>query len=771
MNLKLEPRLSCSVAPFAAAFEGSHPVAHAYAEDAAGESPLLTLNILDAQWEADLRILPLEDGVYDIRLAFRLVRGRVEGGAVGFTLRFPEWSASHYVSMPAAAYNGNRFEARKLPYAPMLSDPADLRTDVPTLITDVPRLSIEDGPSRIQLLTRDLSTPAVGFYDPGQGKGFWLLTDQGTPWGDSGIEVEESGDRRHASITVTAPGVRHDTRYTICSTSAPSDDRGACYAEGDLVVMRARLHAFECPNVQRLFDRFMDIRQDLSGEALPRPLLPFSSAWAIQENKYNQQNWVESFGYYSVGMRENMHQDWQIGWVGGMMATFPLLFQGSDVSRSRARRSFDFLFGGGQDRSGFFHGCGHEGRWYGDNFHDPHLRWHLIRKSADALYFLLKQFMLMKRQDPTCRLPEHWEEGTRRCADAFVRLWDRYGQFGQFVDSETGEIIVGGSASAAIAPAGLALAAVFFGQPEYGRVARASAEDYYVRFVRQGYTTGGPGEILQNPDSESAFGLLESFVVLYETTGAGRWIAMASDQANQCATWCVSYDFAFPPESTFGKLDMRTAGSVYANVQNKHSSPGICTLSGDSLFKLYRATGKTAYLELIREIAHGIPQYLSRADRPIPGLRRMPGGGPDDTELVPMPAGWMNERVEMSDWWEPTGEIFYGSCWCEVSAMLTYIEVPGLYVQPDTGLVCAIDHVTVEGIRRSGGEDGLIADIRNPTPFEAVVKVLSEPSVRLSVPLGQNALWGCPEIRLLPGELRRFFFPDEGGTVLDDGLV
>jgi len=68
-------------------------------------------------------------------------------------------------------------------------------------------------------------------------------------------------------------------------------------------------------------------------------------------------------------------------------------------------------------------------------------------------------------------------------------------------------------------------------------------------------------------------------------------------------------------------------------------------------------------------MAHNLPQYLSRNDRPISG----------------MPAGWMSERVEMSDWLEPIGEIFYGSCWCEVSNMLVYMEIPGLYVQIDAG--------------------------------------------------------------------------------------
>jgi len=58
--------------------------------------------------------------------------------------------------------------------------------------------------------------------------------------------------------------------------------------------------------------------------------------------------------------------------------------------------------------------------------------------------------MLLHKQDPAWHLPKHWESGTRSCADAFVHLWDGYGQFGQFVDTQSGEIIVGGSASAGL---------------------------------------------------------------------------------------------------------------------------------------------------------------------------------------------------------------------------------------------------------------------------------------------------------------------------------
>ena len=690
----------------------------------------------------------------DLLVRFRAHEGEADGIGVSAALTFAGWSTENYVVMPAAAYGGNRFISCCLPYPPLVLDP-DLRgVDAPTMITDVPRLNVAAGPSRVQLLAGDLTTPAVGFYAPRGQQGFWLLTEQGTHLGDSGIEIAENEERTEAAIRIGAPGMREETRYTICDMQRPCDDRGTHFSAGDEVCLRLRVYAFACPDIPALFARFAAIREDLSGEPKLRHGLPFAAAWAIEEEKYNRQNWAEHPGYYTVGIGDSRYADWQVGWVGGGMVTHPLLFAGDAISRARAWRNLDFMFSLAQAPSGLFYGIGQrtaEGmRWFGDGFDRPGTeRWHLIRKSADALYFLIKQFMLLEKQEPGRRLTAGWLSGARRCADAFVRLWDRYGQFGQFVDVESGELLVGNSTSGSTAPAGLALAGQYFAAPDYLRVARAAAAAYYDRFVRQGYTTGGPGEICQCPDSESAFGLLESYVVLYEVMGERNWLDCARDMAHQAATWCMSYDFAFPAGSLFGRLGMRAAGSVWANVQNKHSAPGICTLSGDSLFKLFRATGDPFYLKLLRTTAHNITQYLSRAGRRVGA----------------MPPGWMTERVNTSDWLEGVGEIFEGSCWCEVSCMLTYVEVPGLYVQPDTGLVCAIDHVNAAV--EETYPDRLVVRVTNPTAFPAAVRTLVENSAATARPLGQNALWGCPQVRLAPGETARVEFLRETSTLSD----
>ncbi len=89
-------------------------------------------------------------------------------------------------------------------------------------------------------------------------------------------------------------------------------------------------------------------------------------------------------------------------------------------------------------------------------------------------------------------------------------------------------------------------------------------------------------------------------------------------------------------------MDKETTGVVWANTQNKHGAPGICTHSGMALLRLYRATRNVKYLKRLQDITKAIPQYLSTKENPIFGLN----------------LGWISERVSTTDWLEGIGELF-----------------------------------------------------------------------------------------------------------------
>ena len=169
----------------------------------------------------------------------------------------------------------------------------------------------------------------------------------------------------------------------------------------------------------------------------------------------------------------------------------------------------------------------------------------------------------------------------------------------------------------------------------------------------------------------------------------------------------------------------------------------ICTWSGDSLLKYYRATADRRALELITDIAHGLTQYISREDHPIGNL----------------PPGGICERVNLSDWEgrRNIGGNIFGSCsWVETAALLTVAQMPGLYVQPDTGVFAAFDNIRAEQISHADGV--LTLRLTNPTRFPAAVKCLVESSRAAGKPVGDLSRLATRAIFLAPGAVTEMTF-------------
>ncbi|MCD8166399.1 MAG: hypothetical protein LUE93_09935 [Bacteroides sp.] len=671
------------------------------------------------------------------------MEGEINQAAVSVKLDIDRWSAENYVLLPAVAYNGNKFEWRRLRYSPKLYEVQDIGPDRPTIVSDILRLDHADGFSRIQDRSGAFATPALAFQSGETNRGLILLTNYGNSLGDYGLSVQESRSREKATLAITSPVVREQYLYMNCDSRVPSWDKGKDFKAGDTVSIRFRVYGFSAPTIETLYDRFMVVRKEMSeAPAGGRNTLSYSWCQQLQEEKFNEQNFVEEHGYYAVGMRENFLQDWQIGWTGGMISTYPLLFMGSEQTVKNVLHNFDWLFPAGISPSGLFWDSGEKGTiWLGGDIRKPHTgNWHLIRKSGDGVYYIIKQFMLMEKMGIPVK--KQWKEGTRKVCDTLVKIWDKNHQFGQFIDALNGEIVVGGSASGGIIPAALVLAAEYFQQEDYLRVARESGEYYYQTFTKQGMTTGGPGDALQNPDSESSYALVESYMLLHEATRASEWLAYASQAAKQFASWVVTDNYPFPENSLFGEAGIKSKGAVYANTQNKHGAPAICTASGIALLRLYRSTGDLSYLELLYDIAHNMPQYLPCPENPIGETNK----------------AWVCERVNMTDWegLDRIGEIVGLSTWAETGLMLTTVELPGVYIQPDRGMVTAFDNMEAEVVESNNKVCKV--RIKNPTSLPAKVKVLVEYEQDLKLPLGENRLFDCPEVELKPQQSRIFSY-------------
>jgi len=560
------------------------------------------------------------------------------------SVSFPEWEEDAYVFLPACAYNGNRMKRRKTTYPPEYT-PDECGVNPVPVITEVPALN-PDGSGRIEVTAGDLSVPCFGVLFKQKKIAFFVFTEQACKGKNIGFSVESG------RVTVQFPVIRSKC-YRICRTDEPSNDSGFYTEKGETITSKVLIKEFACRNVPEFFELFFQNRRCLLSDAPART--EYSQAlWNTMETHMNRDNF--SGEYYA-----EMSKMWQCGWVGGGMSSLPLLKHGDDISKERAIQTLDFMTSK-VSPMGFFYSTIINGEIRGDGCGSPHMRNStLTRKNGDALYFLFKHFEVITPKDA-------WVSAAKGCADAFVRLYARYQDFGQFVNVQTGEMIFGGTTSGASAIGALVMAWRFFGDERYLSVAEDAGEKYYTNFVAQGLTYGGPGEALSAPDSESNYAMVESMVLLYEATKEEKWLRYAKDSLHLLSSWVMPYAYKFPEGCEFARLGINTVGSVFANVQNKHSAPGLCTASGDAIYKLYKYTGNKDYLALLRDIVSFMPQCVSTEERPIFSWDQPP------KKLLP---GCICERVNTSDWEGPEyiGGVFDVSCWCETAVLLTFMEL------------------------------------------------------------------------------------------------
>lgn len=673
------------------------------------------VDVFGASWALDINKESVEGqpDAMDYQLTWKLIAGQAKEVAVGVNFPFKDWSIDNFVLVPSAVYNGNRFEVSDISYPPYWYDKKNWKLDMPTTTTVVPCLSKYENFSKIELTTGNASTPLMAFYAPGQKKGWMVSTTQGNRLGNHGLFIEENKRKSEAIFSITSPAVRK--KRSVGAGFAPSGDKAVDWCAGDSVSIKFRVYSFPASSVQDLYKHFMQARKGYN-PAVRHEELPFSETWNTLNDIVQIYHWNKytNMYYSSVDPKttDNWCAIWQLGWVGGGQVTLPLLVQGTEETRERVIKNLDVIFTKTQAPSGLFNACGN-GEQFASAGMGPLFKYNetFVRSQGDWFYMAQRQFRELELLGKT--IPAHWKVGLQKLADCFVNIWEKYNQFGHFVDVETGDICIGGSTAGAIIPAGLALASQRFGNKEYLKVAEDAGRKYYQDFVLKGYTTGGPGDILSAPDSESAFALFESFMALYEVTNSKEWLKYASDLLPICASWVVSYDFEFPKESALGRVGAHSCGAVWASVANKHAAPGVCTWSGDCLLKYYRATGDEWALQLVTDMAHGFPQYISRTDRLIGGMQ--PGG--------------CSERVNLSDWEGKEnigGSISANYLWVETVGLLTVTQIPGLYVQPDKGYFVVFDNIEVTQL--STGKEPLKLRLHNPTKFPAIVKVYTETS-------------------------------------------
>lgn len=642
------------------------------------------------------------------------------------------WTSDNYVMIPSSVYNGNRQRIVNRNYATGL-DPSDYnRPDLALTSNPIPQLSPDFGaPSRLEVGVCNAATPAIAFFDRQRKEGVILLTEQGLVRDgkiiDHALIIEESADRSVASFVISAPGVREKKPEFI--GFSPSPDRGITVRKGEEITVRVACLTFSCKDVPGLLSHFMKVRKQVPDNRAPRNLMPMSHVLTAMNRDIDER-------YYDngeVAFYRPEGADWMsYGWIGGLMNTFPMLASDDAERRARVASTFDFALPRAKGESGYYYDILLlDGTVMNRDAAAVVPGVAVTRRNADVLYWMVKQFDLLKRQGHAGFIRPEWETEVRRLADAFVRTWDRQGTWGNYVHVESGDVAVFRTTSGAMAVGGLALASVYYNEPSYLRVAREAAAVFYRDFAVTGFTSGGCGDILQNADSETAIALTTSLVTLYELTREPVYLQQASGVADLCATWTVSYDYRLSDDTPLGKLGANLTGAVWASTQNKHGAPGFCTMSGDALFKIYRATGDTLYAELLRDVIHAHAEAIQTNYK-------------------------IYERLTFCDA-DSKGSRGDGNStgWNETNGAMMALEIPGIYVRKDKEEFYVFDHVDVKLVSRDNKR--MVLSITNPTAYDATVTILAEDRAAASLPLGDNAFVGWKDkVTVKAGATKRY---------------
>ncbi len=570
-----------------------------------------------------------------------------------FSLKFEfsDWEDDAHIMMPACAYNGNRYRRTGRYGYPMVYTKDEVASKE-IIIPEVPALN-PDGSGVIEVTSGDMSVPCVGIFYNKAKKGFFLYTQQAVKNKNIGFSVESG------IIELSFPANRK-MAYRWSYEFAENLDRGIDVSAGEEIISEFKIFEFECASIDAFYEKFFDTRKSLLSDNRCHNLYN-DKMWEIMETHCNENLWNGSYYGSIFGV-------WAPGWCGGGMNTRTLLLYGNELSRERAEKTIDFMTSN-QSEAGYYYGYNSKGERTNDQRAvEGGENLHLVRRSGDSLGYLIKQLEIINKPQ--------WIESAKKCADGLVNTFEKAGTFGHYVNMITGDVVVFPGCAGASAVGSLVRVYTYFKDEKYLETAKKAGDMYYEKYLSKGISNAAISDAIGSIDSESIAAFVESYVLLYEATKDEKWLYYAKVSAHILSTWVVTYSYKFPAESEFNRLGINTVGSVFANIQNKHSAPGLCTSSGEYIYKLWHYTNDERYLDLMLDVVSFIPQCISTEERPI-YARMLPEGGVQLDDPEKLKEGYVSERVNMSDWegFGAVGNVFNASCWCESSLILTFGEL------------------------------------------------------------------------------------------------
>ena len=547
----------------------------------------------------------------------------------------------------------------------------------------------------------DASAPVVGVFMQEQREAFFLSLEQDTVLGNNGIELEITQDSA-LRILISMPCVRRREFTSYAHLDCAPELKTGRKAE-----LHFQSRFLPASDIRDFYRHFAEIRNVFPEQKPLRNRRSFSHTGEIIRNMFEKVRWIERCRFYTKARGQERID---VGWT-----TYPelavLFHEGTSEARKHVLDQLDNFFSHAPLPSGFFLPC--------SIWENEQTIWRinagreLVRQQCEILFFSLRLLRLFDLEKVP--FPASWKNCILKLAEALQSLWKKHHQFGFLLDLKAGTIRIGESFGAALAPGALAFAADYFDAPGFLHTAEDCASHFCGELRKRGYSYGGAGDALFTPDSESAFSLLESLVILYETARKPEWLEEAEFCADYCSSWVPAVKYSYPQGVTFDVMDIDCRGAVQANLQNQHGAPGPCIGSANALFRLYRYTGHSRHLEMLRDIAHNCVQYLSTANHPLPIVRNG----------TTVPVGDICEKVYFQDYGNSVGEIPFGSGgWTEIAVLLCVTENPGVYYDLEKGKLTVLDHVEA-----SLSGSGL--KLTNPFDYPITVRLWNETGKQL----------------------------------------
>jgi len=364
---------------------------------------------------------------------------------------------------------------------------------------------------------------------------------------------------------------------------------------------------------------------------------------------------------------KNSMAEWNtmIGWCSGSMTALALIDFGGKY-RDFAVSYLDFLSENGNSPSGIKYPVFDGKSWMTKNHPEASVRnYDHCRFYCDYIHYLGKAIRLEKQNGFAHK---NWEEDFLKGINILLDIWSRENDFGLYWDIEGESVKVYRKGSGCGAFALLALAEGLRHYPENSTVLQAFSEGcelYYARCVQSGRCNGGPADIKEADDSESAAALTDALVQHCKLVKSEKSKQMAEQAAKQFSTWVVNYIPQFPLGTSFEDLNL--CGGVIANTQNRHIGPGICTNSAYFLYELGKITGDSRYIAMYNNIKAAAINCITSYEGEFYGI------SPDS----PFRKGMMSEQINLSDALGIEGETWrVSTCWPSTSVLLGNMDSP-----------------------------------------------------------------------------------------------